>query len=74
MRDINKYKQHLCDLLLVALQATDEFSDLLSLEYSMDKYGNETVTALFASGWKKYANVSMDSGPAMFRDILKQIQ
>lgn len=74
MRDIRKYKQNLCNLLLVALQATDEFNDLVSLTYSVDKYGHELVTAMFSNGHTKRANVSMDSGPAMYRDILRQIQ
>ncbi len=74
MRDLRRYKQHLCDLLLTALQATDEFSDLVSLTYSWDEYGNELVRAAFMSGYEKRANVSMDSGSAMYRDILEQIR
>ncbi len=74
MRDLKRYKQQLCDLLLTALQATDEFSDLVSLTYSADDHGLELVTALFSSGHTKRANVSMDSGSAMYRDILEQIR
>lgn len=64
-------KQSICDLLLVTLQATRNASDLVSLEYFEDEKGNETVVATFESGGKRVINVSMDSGTAMIRDIMK---
>lgn len=66
-------KQLICDLLLPALQATRGLSDLVSLEYKCADDGDEHVIATFDSGYKKRANVTMDSGTAMIYDIMKQI-
>ena len=65
-------KQKICDLLLPALQATRNLYDLEKLTYF--KHGDvERVTATFRNGYDKHANVSMDSGTSMIRDIIKQI-
>lgn len=58
------------DLLLPALQATRNLSDLVELEYREDR---ELVYAKFASGNQKIANVAMDSGTALIRDVIGQI-
>jgi len=63
-------KQQILDLLLPALQATRNLSDLVSLRYDSAK---DMVVAVFASGGVKMANVAMDSGTSMIRDVLKQI-
>lgn len=63
-------KQKICDLLLPALQATRNLHDLTSLIYDDE---TEFVTATFASGFTKQANVAMDSGTSMIRDIIGQI-
>lgn len=63
-------KQKICDLLLPALQETRSLSDLVSLEYDSVE---EVVLATFVNGYQKTANVAMDSGIAMIRDITKQI-
>lgn len=63
-------KQVILDLLLPALQATRNLSNLAALEYNED---TEVVKATFASGGKKYANAAMDSGTAMIRDVIGQI-
>ena len=63
-------KQKICDLLLPALQATRNLSDLVELRY--DGY-TEIVTATFDNGYSKRANVGCDSGTAMIQDILKAI-
>ena len=63
-------KQLICDKLLNVLHLTRGLFDVLELTYDS---GKETVTALFESGYTKTANVCMDSGVAMIRDILKQI-
>ena len=60
-------KQEILDLLLPALQATDNLDDLVSLVYYPE---NELVRAGFANG---LANVAMDSGTSMIRDVIKQI-
>ncbi|MBR2255856.1 MAG: hypothetical protein IJ899_00635 [Blautia sp.] len=66
-------KQRICDLLLPVLQATRDLYDLQKLEYSRIDEWEEIVTATFANGYEKRANVSMDSGIAMIRDICRQI-
>lgn len=63
-------KQEILDLLLPALQATRNLYDLEDLEYDAER---ETVIATFRNGYKKTANVAMDSGTAMIRDVVKQI-
>ncbi len=66
-------KQKICDLLLPALQATRNLYDLVSLKYERIGDCDEIVTATFDNGYSKTVNVSMDSGTAMIRDIVKQI-
>lgn len=63
-------KQEILDLLLPALQATRNLSDLVNLEYREDR---ELVYAKFASGNQKIVNVAMDSGTALIRDVIEQI-
>ena len=63
-------KQKICDLLFPALRATRNLYDLTGLEYDPRL---EIVTATFASGYSKRANVAMDSGTAMIVDIIRQI-
>ena len=63
-------KQKILDLLLPALQATRNLSDLVELEYREDR---ELVCAKFASGSQKIVNVAMDSGTALIRDVIEQI-
>lgn len=63
-------KQRICDLLLPTLQATRNLEDLISLEYNAE---SETVLATFSNGYTKRANVAMDSGTSMIRDIIEQI-
>lgn len=62
-------KQKICDLLLPALQATENLNDLIDLEYIPEQ---DIVLASFPTGNKK-ANVAMDSGTNMIRDIIEQI-
>lgn len=63
-------KQLICDLLLPVLQATRNLHDLADLTYDAE---HELVIATFASGYRKTANVAMDSGTSMIRDIVGQI-
>ncbi len=64
-------KQHICDLLLKALQATRGASDLVSLEFDPVK---EIVTGTFESGGIRRCNVACDSGVAMIRDVINQLK
>lgn len=63
-------KQKILDLLLPALQATYNLHDLVSLEFDG---GRELVYAKFAGGHQKIANVALDSGTSMIRDVIGQI-
>jgi len=63
-------KQKILELLLPALQATRNLDDLVSLTYDSE---TEMVAAVFATGGVKLANVAMDSGTSMIRDVIKQI-
>lgn len=66
-------KKKICKQLLPVLQATSDFWNLISLEYS-DSENGEIVTATFLNGATKTANVNFDSGAAMILDIIKQIR
>lgn len=63
-------KQYILDKLLPALQATSNLYDLEDLEYDAQ---HEEVIATFKSGYTKRANVAMDSGTSMIRDVIYQI-
>lgn len=64
-------KKKVCDLFLITLQATRQYSDLEALNYERTESGEEVVTAIFEKGGRKSANVSGDSGIAMIKDIIK---
>lgn len=66
-------KQEICDLLLKALQATRNLSDLDDLMYLRPHEDFEIVIATFSNGHQKKINVSLDSGTAMIRDIMRHI-
>lgn len=63
-------KREILNLLLPALQATRNLSDLVSLQYVPEK---DIVAAYFLNGSVKIANVAMDSGTSMIRDVIGQI-
>lgn len=63
-------KQYICDLLLPALQATRQLSELIDLEYDADK---EIIKATFDIGSTRTIDVTGDSGTAMIKDILRKI-
>ena len=64
-------KQLICDLLCWALKATRDQHDLEALIYHKDN-GDELVVIHYRNGGKN-VNVTMDSGIAMIRDILRAI-
>ena len=63
-------KKEIVALLLPVLQATRNLSDLIDLTFDEKA---ELVTATFSNGSKKLANVTMDSGTSLIRDIIGQI-
>lgn len=67
-------KKQITQMLLPVLQATDNLSDLVALEYTIGDSGYpELVIATFANGSTKVANVSADSGTALIKDVICQI-
>ena len=63
-------KKEILDKLLPALQATRNLCDLTGIKYDA---GKEVVYAEFKGGYIKIANVAMDSGTSMIRDVIGQI-
>lgn len=66
--------QEICNSLLRTLQMTNNFNDLLSLTHEKDAAGERWVTAVFASGCKKYAYVTGDNGWGMIKDVIRAIR
>ncbi|MBO7078459.1 MAG: hypothetical protein J6W64_01455 [Bacilli bacterium] len=62
-------KQLICDLLCKTLQATRGQKDLIDIQYDR---GKETAT-LHYEGRLISVNVACDSGTAMIRDIMKEV-
>lgn len=67
-------KARICELLLPAVQATRGGQNVISLTYGEDQYGHEIVVIREKNGNHFYADVSMDSGTAMIRDICQALQ
>lgn len=65
-------KTTICDLLCITLQATRNHEDLKSIQYVKEANGDETAVLTWEGGSQR-VNVSMDSGTAMIRDILRAI-
>lgn len=65
-------KQEICNLLAETLRATRNQHDLLELNYERIGSDTEIVTIVWEGGEQK-VNVSMDSGTAMIRDIMRAI-
>ena len=57
----------------VALRATRDQHDLKEIVYRQMSEDNEIVTLFYENGRKQFVNVSMDSGVAMIRDILRGV-
>jgi len=65
-------KQKICDLLCKTLQATRGHYDLVAIHYTRITEDREEVEIEWESGSQK-VNVSLDSGVAMIRDIMRAI-
>lgn len=66
-------KERIVRSLLPVLQQTRHFEDLMELEYYRSGATTEVVVGTFVNGYKKTANVSMDSGKSMIVDIIQQL-
>ena len=82
---MDENKQLICNKMLDLFQSTSYFRDLVSLTYvynwdeenqrhiNEEFPATEYVLATFNNGYQKYVNVSIDSGYAMIKDVLKGI-
>lgn len=66
-------KDLICKELAKLLKLTRNQSDLNTLKYEILDNGEEIVTVEWESGGRKVVGVSMDSGTAMIRDIMRAI-
>ena len=66
-------KDLICKELAKLLKLTRNQSDLKALKYEILDNGEEIVTVEWESGGRKVVGVSMDSGTAMIRDIMRAI-
>lgn len=66
-------KTLICDALMQTLRLTRNHRNLVELRYEKLSDSEERVTAIWDKGGFKVINVSLDSGSAMIRDIMRQI-
>lgn len=66
-------KQKICELLRSTLQATRDQSDLAWIRYNEIGPDQQQVVLEYDGGGHRSVNVSLDSGIAMIRDILRAI-
>lgn len=67
-------RQEICDRLLETLKATRYYKNLRALAYVRTKAGSEIVIAEWGRGRQQEINVTMDSGVAMVRDIVRELE
>lgn len=66
-------KDAICKALAETLKLTRNQQDLDDLYYMVEGNGDEIVRVQWMNGAHRDINVSMDSGTAMIRDIMKAI-
>ena len=66
-------KNLICEELAKLLRLTRNQSDLKALRYEILENNEEIVTVEWEGGGRKVIGVSMDSGTAMIRDIMRAI-
>ena len=64
--------QVICMLLCLTLRETRQYSDLESLDYAKKGEGRYVI-ARFVNGSSRKITVTMDSGIAMIKDILRHL-
>lgn len=67
-------KQLILDSLCSALRLTRDQADLEALEYKEIGPDEQRVIATYGGGGSREINVSLDSGIAMIRDVLRAIE
>lgn len=66
-------KQQICDLLTEALKATRDQADLVRIRYEEIGPDQQQVVLDYEGNEHRAVNVSLDSGIAMIRDILRAL-
>lgn len=67
-------KKKICKKLFELLTLTRDQEALVSLEYMPTETHDEAVVATYRSGRKQEINVSMDSGIALIRDVVRALR
>lgn len=66
-------KQAICASLLQTIQKTRAGKGIYTMEYIKTESGAETVKVVFVGGYIQYINVTFDSGIALIKDVMKEI-
>lgn len=66
-------KQMICNRLCETLKETRDQEDLAAITYEKNSAGYETATLTYINGGARTINVTMDSGVAMIRDIMRTL-
>ena len=66
-------KKVVIQMLLQALRCTVAGVDLADIEYKVLTDGTEIATLIYDTGYRKNINISFDSGIALMRDILREV-
>lgn len=66
-------KQFICDILLNALRATDNYRNLVDITYIKSKESDESHVVIHYLSGTRIICTTMDSGFAMIKDIINHI-
>lgn len=67
-------KQAILDALLVALKLTREYEHVESLRYESESPNKQIVRVTSKTACERVINVTYDSGSAMVRDVIRQLE
>ena len=73
-KTMEENKQKILDAFCEALQMTRHGAYIGSLRYMKCKDGEEYVEIVYATGNQTFVNVSLDSGIAMMKDIIRAVE
>lgn len=75
MSDRHENKAQICDHLAGVLRMTRQYSNLVAIDYQQDDFNEKFAVCIFRTGhgqtYHKAINITMDSGSAMIRDIVR---
>lgn len=67
-------KKVVIQMLLQTLRCTVSGVDLADIEYKVLTDGTEIATLIYDTGYRKNVNITCDSGIALMRDILREVE